>query len=85
MLSPAQMNRLRWQCTHRSMRELDVVLESFLEREFSTLSEEEQGAFVDLVELLDTELWPLISGRTPSKNPTQAALIARLHHPKIGK
>ena len=47
--------RLRWQC-RRGMRELDLVLQGFLNSNFSSLSTDDQARFELLLELPDPDL-----------------------------
>ena len=47
--------RLRWQC-RRGMRELDLVLQGFLNSNFSSLSTDDQARFELLLELSDPGL-----------------------------
>lgn len=54
--------RLRWHC-RRGMRELDVLLEQFLEEKFPTASAAEQQGFVDLLALEDPILFAYVIGR----------------------
>jgi antitoxin CptB len=56
MQDPARPKRLRWRC-RRGMKELDVLLERFLEREREPLA---AGRWTELELLLETEddvLW----------------------------
>ena len=56
MQNQARPKRLRWRC-RRGMKELDVLLESFLERERAPLA---AGRWAELETLLETEddvLW----------------------------
>ena len=41
-MDTADLNRLRWRCTHRALREMDVLLGGFLDNEFASLSPEQQ-------------------------------------------
>ena len=47
--------KIRWQC-RRGMRELDVLLERFLQRDFATANEAEKLAFQELLALSDPQL-----------------------------
>ena len=73
-----QLNRLRWRCTRRAMREMDILLGGFLERHYASLSPELAAAFVALAEMEDLDLWPLITGRRECENPQQAEVLAML-------
>ena len=44
-----QKARLKWQC-RRGMRELDLLLEEFLEHRYQSLSQPDRDAFARLLE-----------------------------------
>lgn len=54
--------RLRWRC-RRGMRELDAVLQAFLERRYAGLSEVDKLRFEALLDLPDPELYGYVMGR----------------------
>jgi antitoxin CptB len=65
-MSASGMARLRWQC-RRGMRELDLLLLRYLEREYPTASSNAQRAFERLLELTDPELLGyLVKGEQPA-------------------
>lgn len=72
-----ELGRLRWRC-RRGMRELDVLLRGWLEREFPTAPPALQDAFRGLLEAPDTEIHGLCLGRIAPATPEQGALIARI-------
>jgi len=62
MADARRLNRLRWLC-RRGMKELDVLMEAFLECQATALGE---GAWPELEPLLDEEddrLWDWLQGR----------------------
>ncbi len=59
--------RLRWQC-RRGMRELDLVLQSFLSSSFSSLSADDQVRFELLLELPDPDLCAYLLMRDEPKD-----------------
>jgi antitoxin CptB len=62
-----QQSRLRWQC-RRGMRELDVLLSNYLERQYPGSDESHKTAFCHLLELPDPELMGyLLSGENPAE------------------
>jgi len=75
--SEVNMSRLRWRC-RRGMRELDVMLSRYLEREWPAASPAERTAFVQLVELPDPELFGYLVGRTTPAGESQRAVIAAI-------
>ncbi|MFL6550647.1 MAG: succinate dehydrogenase assembly factor 2 [Povalibacter sp.] len=72
--------RLRWRC-RRGMRELDVVLQRYLETHYPQASAAEQGAFEALLEEQDPQLLGYLIGRERPTDPEQAHVVARLAHP----
>ena len=59
--------RLRWQC-RRGMRELDLVLQGFLNSNFSSLSTDDQARFELLLELPDPDLCTYLHRRDEPKD-----------------
>ncbi|MBT9613226.1 MAG: succinate dehydrogenase assembly factor 2 [Burkholderiales bacterium] len=73
----SEMNRLRWKC-RRGMLELDLVLNQFLEQDYSTLDADAKQAFVTLLEAGDEELWALITDEAAGAAPELQTVINRL-------
>lgn len=57
-----QRNRLTWQC-RRGMRELDEMLNAFLEKRYNSLSQKELDQFCVLLDYHDTVLLEVLMGR----------------------
>lgn len=72
----AEMNRLRWRCTRRALLEMDLLLGDFLENHFQKLTPEQEHAFVELADMEDLALWPLITGKQPCATTTQSEVVA---------
>ena len=83
MDNATEFNRLRWRCTHRAQREMDVLLGNFLERRYADLAPAHAAAFAALVELEDIELWPLIIGKRAASDPAQAEVLAMLKDARL--
>jgi antitoxin CptB len=60
------------------MRELDVLLERYLEERYPSAPAAEQQAFESLLELQDPELFAYIMGRATPSRPEWVDVIARL-------
>ena len=60
------------------MRELDVLLERYLDRSWPGASQDRRAAFIALLEMQDPELASLCLGRSDAADPELAALIAEL-------
>lgn len=55
----SELSRLRWQC-RRGTRELDILLENYLNHYYLNANSEEQKCFNDLLTLEDSELLPYL-------------------------
>jgi len=64
--------RLAWQC-RRGMLELDLFLSTFLEKKYDQLDSDSKKDFVELLEIVDTELLEYLMGRHVHKE-------ARIQH-----
>ena len=73
----SEINRLRWKC-RRGMLELDLVLNQFLEQEYSVLDTDAKQAFVTLLEAGDEELWMLITDEKACTEPGLQTVMGRL-------
>lgn len=67
--------RLRWRC-RRGMRELDVVMQRYLERRYAAASAAERSAFETLVEQQDPLLLAYLMGREQPDDPEQRQVLA---------
>lgn len=75
--SEPSLAKVRWRC-RRGMRELDVALTRYLERCWDGASPGERGAFVQLLELQDPELFSYLVGRTQPGQEVERAVIAAI-------
>jgi antitoxin CptB len=57
-----ELERVRWRC-RRGLLELDIVLGRFIEQRYATMDNEQRIVFDELLDLPDTELWDLITGK----------------------
>lgn len=69
--------RLLWQC-RRGMRELDLLLQDFLERRYAALDETGRGAFVGLLECPDALLFDYLMGGLAPSDPVLADVVRRI-------
>lgn len=72
-----QAGRLRWRC-RRGMKELDVLLERYLENDFPGADDQEREAFEALLDCQDPELMAFFTGRTVPEDRATASVIARV-------
>ena len=73
----ANLSRLKWLC-RRGMRELDVVMRSYLDNHYERASASEQALFRELLEMPDPDLYALLLGRHETQDPALARFIERL-------
>jgi antitoxin CptB len=72
----SELGRLRWRC-RRGMRELDVLLERYVEQCYASAPESERRAFRELLDTQDTVIYAYCLGR--ELPPAHlAALIERI-------
>ena len=72
-----RLARLKWRC-RRGMRELDAVLQKFLDVEAARLTDAEIGCFERILELPDPTLHAYLLGRSAPDDASTAALIERI-------
>ncbi len=77
---PPTANRLKWRC-RRGMRELDVLLERYLQERYPSAPAAEQQAFVALLEAPDPQLFAYVVQREVPEDPDWAHVIAKLRNP----
>lgn len=80
----ADLAKLRWRA-RRGMRELDAVLQSFVQNVVATLSPSELVCFEQILELPDPELLAYLTGRSAPQDPAIERLIERIrssHRPQ---
>ena len=71
-----ELGKLRWRC-RRGMKELDVLLERYVDERFCDASAAEQEAFRRLLDTQDPELFAYCLGRLPPPGHF-AGLIERI-------
>jgi antitoxin CptB len=69
--------RLYWQC-RRGMRELDLLLQSFLERAYDELDEREQAGFERLLAYPDALLFEYLMGCAAPSDPLIARVVEKI-------
>lgn len=76
-IDPVEIKRLRWRC-RRGMRELDQLMERFLDRVFPTSSDAERALFLKLLDTEDDILWRWCMGRERPEDAALAGFVDRL-------
>lgn len=70
-------SRLKWHC-RRGMRELDVLLERYLERDYVNAPPPQKAAFETLLSLQDPEILELLTGRVMPEDNHLSDVVQRL-------
>ena len=72
-----ELRKLRWRC-RRGMRELDQLLERWLEREWRQSPTAQREVFLQLLDTEDDKLWRWFLGRETSADVEIAALVEHI-------
>ena len=75
-------NRLAWQC-RRGMRELDVLLNGFLEHRFAELDAQERNSFARLLDYPDAVLLEWLMGRMIPADKDVASIVQDIRHTAV--
>lgn len=67
------LERVRWRC-RRGLLELDIVLGRFIQN-YAGLSTQQKLVFDTLLDMPDTQLWDMISGKESVLQEDQRALL----------
>lgn len=73
----SEKSRIRWLC-RRGMKELDVLLERFLDTAYDDLNSTERAAFESLLRNEDPDLYDLLARKMEAADAQQAQIIARI-------
>jgi antitoxin CptB len=74
---PPALKKLRWQC-RRGMREMDMLLERWLDRHYQQAAAETQASFTALLGTEDDLLWDWLMGKAVPEHAATAALITHI-------
>ncbi len=77
ILDPAFMQRVRWRC-RRGLLELDIVLGRFIEQRYPSMDHEQRVVFDELLDMPDTELWDVITGKKEPAHAHQRVVLGWL-------
>lgn len=69
--------QLHWQC-RRGMRELDILMNNYLDKHYLQATENEQQLFQQLVQLPDEQLYHYLIGTKQASDTKLAALIVKI-------
>ncbi len=73
----AELRRLRWRC-RRGMRELDQLLNRWLDQRWTASSEAERGVFLQLLACEDDKLWRWFLGHENAPDAALDSLVQRI-------
>jgi len=76
-MDSSHLSELRWHC-RRGMRELDVLLMRYMDREYVAATPEQQAAFETLLSLQDPEILALLTGRAVAEDVPLQDVVQRL-------
>jgi antitoxin CptB len=68
---------LRWRC-RRGMRELDQLMQRYLEHGWPQADDRERSAFLRLLDCEDDKLWAWCMGQERPDDPELSALVQRI-------
>ena len=68
---------LRWRC-RRGMRELDQLMQRYLERRWPLADDAERSVFLRLLDCEDDNLWQWCMGLDRPEDPEMHALVQRI-------
>ena len=74
---PNPMRKLRWRC-RRGMQELDTLLLRFLEREWTSASEDRRAVFLQLLDTEDDRLWRWVLGHETAPDAELDTLVQHI-------
>lgn len=76
-MSNALVKRLRWRC-RRGMRELDLLLETYLDHNHASMDDTELATFSAFLDSTDMELYDWVTGRARPAQAEFAELVQRI-------
>ncbi len=74
---PVEYAELKWRC-RRGMLELDILLNSYLDKSYDTMSPEQGAVFSDVLDYPDQVLFDLLLGNMQSSDQRIKQLIAEI-------
>ena len=70
----SDMSRLRWRC-RRGTKELDIVMNRYLQERYETASAEEQASFNALLDIEDPIIFDWLMDKTQAEDANLKALV----------
>ena len=75
----AELRRLRWRC-RRGMRELDQLLNRYLDQAWAKDSEQQRAVFLAILDTEDDILWHWFMGHEVPADVEVASFVARIRN-----
>lgn len=72
-----ELSQLRWRC-RRGMLELDLLLNTFLDKEYASLDVDKSQLFETLLDYPDQVLFDLLMDKMPASDDDIAKLVKRI-------
>ena len=72
------LQKLAWRC-RRGTKELDVLMQRYLNNSYQTASEDLQHAFERMLDMQDPELYDLLVGRQDSEDQNINKVIEHIY------
>jgi antitoxin CptB len=76
-MNDPEMSRLRWRC-RRGMKELDMLLLSYVDNHYSNVGQIGQRTFRKLLSMSDPDILALLTGKATTDDEHLADVIKRL-------
>jgi len=76
-MSSTHRSQLVWRC-RRGMRELDVILMRYMQRDYDAADQDEKASFETLLSLQDPEILDLLTGRIVTDDDGLRHIIERI-------
>ena len=79
----AEYSELKWRC-RRGMLELDILLNTYLDRSYSTMSGEQGALFSQMLDYPDQVLFDLLLGNMQSSDQSINRLVTDIRQAQTG-
>lgn len=71
------INQLRWAC-RRGLLELDLLLNTYVDKVYDQLTDEEKWQFISLLDMQDQEMYEMLSGKTSPNDKQLSELLDKI-------
>jgi antitoxin CptB len=72
-------NQLRWAC-RRGLLELDLLLNTYMDKVYDQLTDDEKRQFISLLDMQDQEMYEMLTGKTSPNDKGVAHLLERIRN-----